>query len=57
MSNAANRQFRTAPQAPTFEELPSDIHDFTDEGGTIPNFVEEDEMLEEDLDAEDDELG
>lgn len=45
-----------AQQAPAFEELPSELHDFADEGGPNP-FVEEDELLEEDLEAEDEELG
>jgi hypothetical protein len=57
MPNASNHQFRTVQQGPAFEELPSDIHDFTDEAGPNPDFVEEDELLEEDLEAEEDELG
>jgi hypothetical protein len=54
MPNGARRP---VPPVPPFEELPSEAQDLSD--GVIPHgaFVDEDELLEEDVDVDEDDLG
>jgi hypothetical protein len=54
MPNGARRQL---PPVPQFQELPAEAQDLSD--GGVPNgaFVDEDELIDEEVDVDDDDIG
>jgi hypothetical protein len=54
---SAARRLQRPPQVPAFEDLTSDIQEFSDDGGAIDDLVDQDEVEEVDADVEEDELG
>jgi hypothetical protein len=56
MPSGASRQSRE-PQRQQFEEPPSEAQDFSDSFTQTAGFVDDEELLEEDVDVDDEDLG